>query len=67
MYTIITEFTDNSCILNNIKLSEFKKFLKLNNYKRPYTPIIKYVIEFIFYKASYMDKYNKDIVSFEIR
>ena len=67
MYTIITSFTDNSSILNNIKLSEFKRFLKSNNYKRPYRPLIKYLIQFMFYKASYMDKYNKDIVNFEIR
>jgi len=67
MHIVITRFSDSSSILNNIKLSEFKKFLKSNNYKKPYIPLIKYLVQFIFYKASYMDKCNKDIVNFEIR
>ena len=67
MYTTITKYTDKSSILNNIKLSDFKKFLKSKNYKKPYIPIDKYLIKFIFDKTSNMVKYNKDIISFEIK
>ncbi len=66
MYTFKIKYSNNITFVSTVKLSGLKQFLETNKYKRPYTPLCKYLLKYLLHTAFNSQGNNKNVMHFKL-
>ena len=66
MYTFNIKYLNDITFISTVKLSDLKHFLKIGKYKKPYTPLDKYVLKYVLHTAFNSQKSNKNVMRFKL-